>query len=108
LFTIQSQTFNNNNTFNPSLQQTFHLSLFNTMAPAKLEAEDHSRDAAFNKAMHKNSSTAQGGFRAMMGKDRAAQQAAVDEYFKHWNKDAKEETAETREVGVVSICSITC
>jgi hypothetical protein len=56
-----------------------------TMAPAKLETENHSRDAAFNKAMHK--------------KDKAAQKAAVDEYFKHWdNKAAKDETPETREV----------
>lgn len=69
------------------------------MAPTKLEQEDHSRDAAFNKAMHKDSSQAKGGFSAMLKKDKAAQQAAVDEYFKHWNKDAKDETAETREVG---------
>lgn len=69
------------------------------MAPSKLEQEDHSRDAAFNKAMHKDSSAAKGGFSAMLRKDKAAQQAAVDEYFKHWdNKAAKDETAEDREV----------
>jgi sterol 24-C-methyltransferase len=69
------------------------------MAPAKLEAEDHSRDAAFNKAMHKDSSNAEGGFRAMMKKDKSAQKAAVDEYFKHWdNKAAKDETDADREV----------
>ncbi|KAG9229184.1 putative sterol 24-C-methyltransferase [Amylocarpus encephaloides] len=68
------------------------------MAPAKLENEDHSRDAAFNKAMHKDSSSAQGGFSAMMKKDKDAQKAAVDEYFKHWdNKAAKTETAADRE-----------
>ena len=73
------------------------------MAPAKLETEDHSRDAAFNKAMHKNSSNAQGGFSAMLKKDKAAQKAAVDEYFKHWdNKAAKDETPEIREVGLLS------
>lgn len=33
----------------------------------------------------------------MIGKDKAAQQAALDEYFKHWdNKSAGEETEETR------------
>ena len=70
-----------------------------TMAPAKLENEDHTRDAAFNKAMHKDSANAQGGFSAMMKKDKAAQKAAVDEYFKHWdNKAAKDETPEIREV----------
>lgn len=80
------------------LQTTLQL----TMAPAKLETEDHTRDAAFNKAMHKNSSTAQGGFSAMLKKDKAAQKAAVDEYFKHWdNKAAKDETPEIREVGLL-------
>ena len=74
-----------------------------TMAPSKLEQEDHSRDAAFNKAMHKDSSAAKGGFSAMMKKDKAAQKAAVDEYFKHWdNKSAKDETPEIREVRIGS------
>lgn len=69
------------------------------MATAKLEAQDKARDAAFNKAMHKDSSEARGGFSAMLKKDKAAQKAAVDEYFKHWdNKTAKDETPEIREV----------
>ena len=69
------------------------------MAPTKLEHEDHSRDAAFNKAMHKESSTAAGGFSAMMRKDNTAHKAAVDEYFKHWdNKAARDETTADREV----------
>ena len=69
------------------------------MSPAALEQEDHSRDAAFNKAMHGNSAKARGGMTAMLQKDKAAQQAAVDEYFKHWdNKAAAEETEETRKV----------
>jgi sterol 24-C-methyltransferase len=69
------------------------------MSPTALEQEDHSRDAAFNKAMHGKSSQAQGGMRAMFQKDKAAQQAAVDEYFKHWdNKSAEVETEETRKV----------
>ena len=77
------------------------------MAPAKLETEDHTRDAAFNKAMHKDSSSAQGGFSAMLKKDKAAQKAAVDEYFKHWdNKAAKDETPEIREVGFRSVESL--
>lgn len=66
---------------------------------SKLENEDHSRDAAFNKALHKGSSAATGGFSAMLKKDKAAQKAAVDEYFKHWdNKTANDETAADREV----------
>lgn len=73
------------------------------MAPSKLEAEDHSRDAAFNKAMHKGSSDARGGLTALMQKDTVAQKAAVDEYFKHWdNKCAKDETKEDRDVRNIS------
>lgn len=69
------------------------------MAPAALEREDKARDAAFNKALHGKSAKAQGGLAAMRGKDAAAQKAAVDEYFKHWdNQDAKDETPEIREV----------
>ncbi|KAL5115752.1 Delta(24)-sterol C-methyltransferase [Pleosporales sp. CAS-2024a] len=67
------------------------------MSPVALEKEDHSRDAEFNKAMHGQSSATRGGMAAMLQKDRAAQQAAVDEYFKHWdNKAASDETEETR------------
>jgi sterol 24-C-methyltransferase len=69
------------------------------MAPTKLEQENHARDADFNKAMHKDSSNATGGFSAMLKKDKVAQKAAVDEYFKHWdNKAAADETAEDRAV----------
>lgn len=69
------------------------------MSPAALEKEDHARDAAFNKAMHGTSAQSGGGMRSMFNKDKAAQKAAVDEYFKHWdNKAAGDETAETRKV----------
>lgn len=64
-----------------------------------LEKQDRERDAAFNKAMHGDSATAQGGVRAMLAKGGDAQKAAVDEYFKHWdNQAAKDETEETRAV----------
>jgi hypothetical protein len=77
------------------------------MASTILEKEDHSRDAAFNKAMHKNSAGAMGGFSAMMKKDKSAQKAAVDEYFKHWDqKAAATETVADREVSVVNTMSI--
>ncbi|KAJ5025074.1 hypothetical protein J3E73DRAFT_392323 [Bipolaris maydis] len=67
------------------------------MSPVALEKEDHTRDAEFNKAMHGQTAKSRGGMTAMLGKDKAAQQAAVDEYFKHWdNKAAKDETEETR------------
>ncbi len=64
-----------------------------------LEKQDRARDAAFNSAMHGTSATAGGGVRAMFAKGREAKQAAVDEYFKHWdNKAAEVETEETRAV----------
>jgi sterol 24-C-methyltransferase len=67
------------------------------MAPIALEKEDHARDAQFNKALHGKSAGNQGGITAMLGKDQAAQKAAVSEYFKHWdNKAAEVETEETR------------
>lgn len=63
------------------------------MASAKLEGEDRVRDAAFNKAMHGKSSTEKTAFMAMLQKDKAAQSAAVDEYFKFWDgKGAGKET----------------
>lgn len=62
-----------------------------------LEQEDKARDAAFNKSLHGLSSEARGGIMAMRNKDAAAQKAAVDEYFKHWdNKLAATETEEVR------------
>ncbi|MCJ1226307.1 Delta(24)-sterol C-methyltransferase [Toensbergia leucococca] len=70
------------------------------MSPIALETEDHTRDAAFNTALHGKSASEQAGFRAMLKKDPLAQKAAVDEYFKHWdNKSAGTETQEVREYG---------
>jgi len=67
------------------------------MSPVALEQEDHARDSAFHKALHGKSGKARGGISSMMGKDKDAQKAAVDEYFKHWdNKNADDETEETR------------
>ncbi|KAF4627201.1 hypothetical protein G7Y89_g10959 [Cudoniella acicularis] len=78
------------------------------MAPIRLETEDHSRDAAFNKVMHKDSSSAAGGFSAMLKKDKEAQKAAVNEYFKHWDdKTAKDETKEDREARKAEYATLT-
>ena len=69
------------------------------MAPIALESEDHNRDAAFNKVLHGKSAEERGGIRSMMKKDPAAQKAAIEEYFKHWDdKAASTETEEIREV----------
>lgn len=78
------------------------------MSPAKLEQENHQRDADFNKAMHGKSSQNTGGFAAMRAKDTKAQQLAVDEYFKHWdNKAAAEETEATREARRAEYATLT-
>jgi sterol 24-C-methyltransferase len=79
-----------------------------TYTNATLEKEDHARDAAFNKALHGRSSEAAGGLMAMRKKDEAAQKAAVDEYFKHWdNKAAATETEATREARRAEYASLT-
>lgn len=71
------------------------------MAPAKLETEDHSRDAAFNRAMHGKSAQEKAGFLAMLAKDKEAQGAAVDEYFKFWDgKGAGQETEKDMKVSI--------
>lgn len=64
-----------------------------------LEKEDKQRDAAYKDALHGTSGQVRGGTWAMMNKkSNAANEAAVDEYFKHWdNKAAGDETAEVRE-----------
>ena len=78
------------------------------MAPIALEDEDHARDAAFNKIMHGKSAEEKAGFRAMLKKDPAAQKAAIDEYFKHWdNKLAGVETAEVREARRAEYATLT-
>lgn len=59
----------------------------------QLEQEDHQRDADFKKALHGKTAEDSVGFMAMMGKDKDAQKAAVDEYFKYWDgKGAGKET----------------
>lgn len=74
------------------------------MAPIALEPEDHSRDAAFSNALH-GKADLNGGIRSMLSKDHSAHQAAVDEYFKHWDyKPAETETQEIREV-CTNLCS---
>ncbi|KAB2577106.1 Methyltransferase type 11 [Lasiodiplodia theobromae] len=69
------------------------------MSPMALEKEDKQRDAAYKDALHGTSGQVRGGTWAMMNKkSNAANEAAVDEYFKHWdNKAAGDETAEVRE-----------
>ena len=67
------------------------------MGLSQLEKEDKERDAQFKQALHGKTGEGRGGLIAAMGKNKDAQKAAVDEYFKHWdNKASAEETEETR------------
>lgn len=65
----------------------------------QLEAEDHVRDADFKNALHGKTATENVGFSAMMKKDKEAQAAAADEYFKFWDgKEAGVETEQDKKV----------
>lgn len=65
------------------------------MSTTKLAAKDFKADAEFAKALHGDGST--GGYKAFLGKNRDAQQVAVDGYFKHWEKDSKTQTDEDQQ-----------
>ncbi|KAK1758287.1 sterol 24-C-methyltransferase erg-4 [Echria macrotheca] len=74
----------------------------------KLEKEDHQRDAEFGKALHGSSVEAQGGFAAMLTKDKEAKKVAVDQYFKHFdNKTAEAETDADREARTAEYATLT-
>lgn len=65
----------------------------------QLEQEDKQRDAAFNKAMHGKTAAQANSIATILFKDPAAKQAALDEYFKHFDgKRAENETEEDRKV----------
>ncbi|KAI9667973.1 MAG: hypothetical protein M1821_000793 [Bathelium mastoideum] len=53
--------------------------------------------SAFDGALHRGSANSQGGFRAMVSKDKTFYELAMSDYFKHWNdKDAEHETDDVR------------
>lgn len=73
-----------------------------------LESEDHARDAAFSRALHKESASEKSGLFAMLSKDNVAQKAAVDQYFKHWDhRPAADETSADRESRRAEYASLT-
>lgn len=59
----------------------------------KLAPKEFEKDKAFAQAMHGDAKN--GGFRAVVGKNREAHEAAVDGYFRHWdNRTAETQTEE--------------
>lgn len=68
---------------------------------------EHARNSAFDHALHRNSSKAQGGLRAMMNKNTEARNAAMGEYFQHWDGKAEDETESTRKARAAEYASLT-
>ncbi|TDZ26254.1 Sterol 24-C-methyltransferase erg-4 [Colletotrichum orbiculare MAFF 240422] len=65
-------------------------------------------DATFEKVLHKGTGKDNVGMSAMLKKDREAQKAATEEYFRHWdNKNAQQETKEDREARTAEYDSLT-
>lgn len=78
------------------------------MAQVQLEQEDHVRDAEFKKAMHGKTAEEKTAFLAMLNKDKQAQAAAVDEYFKFWDgKGAGAENEQDMKERVESYATLT-
>ncbi|KAM3516610.1 hypothetical protein NHJ13051_009744 [Beauveria bassiana] len=78
------------------------------MSSQALLRVDEARNAAFDKALHGDSSQGQASIRAMLSKDKTARAAAVDEYFQHWdNKTAEDETPAVRQARTDDYASIT-
>ncbi|KAI4597613.1 Delta(24)-sterol C-methyltransferase [Pestalotiopsis sp. 9143b] len=69
---------------------------------------DQARTSAFDHALHGGSTDGKGGFRAMMGKDNAARDVAMNQYFQHWdNKKAEDETDAIRQARTTDYASLT-
>lgn len=63
----------------------------------QLHTENHKQDAEFSRALHGKSVVAHTGLAALRNKNKEAQKATVDDYFKHWDRiNAADETDETR------------
>ncbi|KAK6851149.1 hypothetical protein PG987_000783 [Apiospora arundinis] len=73
----------------------------------ELITADMAKMSAFDNALHRNSNKAQGGLRAMMNKNSAAQNVAVEQYFQHWDdKKAEDETEEIRQARTADYATI--
>ncbi|KAK2594490.1 Delta(24)-sterol C-methyltransferase [Conoideocrella luteorostrata] len=78
------------------------------MASQALISLNDARNSAFDKILHGGSSQSLGGLRAMMGKDSYANEAAVQDYFRHWdNKTAQDETETVRKSRTDDYASLT-
>lgn len=71
----------------------------------KLAPKDFQKDAEFSRALHGDGSKQ--GIRAYVGKDRDAHEAALEGYFKHWERDATTQTAEDEQQRLDDYSSLT-
>lgn len=73
----------------------------------ELITADIARMSAFDNVMHRDSNKSQGGLRAMMNKNSAAQNIAVEQYFQHWDdKKAEDETDDIRHARTADYATI--
>ncbi|KAK8045098.1 hypothetical protein PG993_005122 [Apiospora rasikravindrae] len=73
----------------------------------ELITADMAKMSAFDNALHRNSNKTQGGLRAMMNKNSAAQNVAVEQYFQHWDdKKAEDETEDIRQARTADYATI--
>lgn len=78
------------------------------MASTAMISYDEAKNSAFDKVLHRESGKSQGGFRAMIKKDNAANSAAVDEYFQFWDgKKAEDEVDAIRQDRTDNYAAIT-
>ncbi|VVT47059.1 uncharacterized protein SAPINGB_P001523 [Magnusiomyces paraingens] len=77
------------------------------MASIKLAPKDFKADADFAKALH-GTDTTSAGYTALLKKNKDAQEAAVDGYFKHWdNKTSETQTAEDQQARLEDYSALT-
>ncbi|CAM1511866.1 Fc.00g093790.m01.CDS01 [Cosmosporella sp. VM-42] len=78
------------------------------MTTTDLISYDEARNSAFDKVLHRESKNSRGGIRSMIQKNSAANAAAADEYFQHWdNKKAEDENEAIRQARTENYASIT-
>ncbi|ORY59133.1 S-adenosyl-L-methionine-dependent methyltransferase [Pseudomassariella vexata] len=72
------------------------------------EVYDQAKNIAFDNALHQQSTESEGGIRAMMNKNSAANTAASSQYFQYWdNKKAEDETDAVRQERTANYADLT-
>lgn len=64
--------------------------------PSKMALLPPDTNTAFDSLLHRATAEKDGGIGAILKKDHRAQKAASEEYFRHWDKTAQQETEADR------------